>query len=167
MMKKLICYIAFLLPVVGHADVQKILDITAESEPGLTAEMLLDVNDANLATKMIYNSDTNTNETKEYTTDELLKDKVTLKSEKTVEIIGIQLNQLSPTSYTVIVHYLYEFKLIKKVRKEKLLNAFFSAPDNRYLVQDDETKKYITRLHFISHFNDKGKEVGIERIESL
>jgi hypothetical protein len=167
MMKKAICYIAFLLPMIVNADVQKILEITAESDPGLVAEMSLDVNDANLAKKLIYNPDTDKNELKEYPTEELLKDKVTLKSEKTVEIIGIKLSQIDATSYTVTLRYLYQFKLINKIHKEKQLNAFFSAPDNRYLVQDDETKKYISKLHFISNYNDKGKEVGIDRIETL
>lgn len=167
MLKKVVCYIAFTLPIIGHADIQKILEITAESDPGLVAEMSLHVNTDNLATKMIYNADTRTNEIKEYSTEELLKNKVTLKSEKSVEIIAIQLNQLTETSYTVIVRYLYEFKLINKVYKEKLLSAFYSSPDNRYLVQDDETKKYISKLHFISHYNNKGKEVGIDKIETL
>jgi hypothetical protein len=166
-MKNVICGLIFLLPILGQADVQKILDITTESDPSTLSVMSIDVGGQSEINDLIYRPNANEDEVKEFPLKKLLKDTVTIKSEKGVEVVGIKLTQINSTSYIVTLHYLYEFKLFKKTYKEKQLHAAFSSPDNRYLIQDPSTKKTVSRLHFISHYNDKGKEVGVERIEIL
>lgn len=166
-MKKVIYGLIFLLPILGQADVQKILDITSESDPATLSLMSIDVGSQHEISNLVYQPDSNENDLKEFPLKKLLKDTETMKSEKGVQVVGLMLTQINSTSYIVNLHYLYEFKLLKKTYKDKQLHAAFSSPDNRYLIQDPATKKVINRLHFISHYNDKGKEVGIERIETL
>lgn len=166
-MKAVIYGLIFLLPVLGHAGVQQILDITSESDPSSISIMSIDLGAQNDVKSLLYRPDSNLPEIRTYAIEKLLKDTVTMKSEKSVEIVGVNAKKINATSYIVTLHYLYEFKLFKKTYKDKQLNVAFSTPDNRYLVQDPTTKKIINRLHFVSHYNDKGKEVGIERIETL
>ncbi len=166
-MKKVIYGLIFLLPILGQADVQKILDITSESDPSIVSIMSIEFGGQNEISNLVYHPDSKQDELKTFPLKKLLKDTVTVKSEKGVEIVGVKLTQINPTSYIVTLHCLYEFKLLKKTYKDKQLNATFSAPDNRYIMQDPATKKTITRLHFTSHYNNKGKEVGIETIETL
>lgn len=166
-MKHVICGLIFLLPILGQADVQKILDITSESDPATLSVMSIEVGAQHEILNLVYRPDSKEDELKIFPIKKLLKDTETMKSEKGVEVVGLKLTQINATSYIVTLHYLYEFKLLKKTYQDKQLNAAFSTPDNRYLIQDPVTKKTISRLHFISHYNDKGKEVGIERIETL
>ncbi|MBC7457333.1 MAG: hypothetical protein H7235_03585 [Bdellovibrionaceae bacterium] len=166
-MKTVIYGLIFLLPILGQAEVQKILDITSESDPAALSVISLDVDLQHQVIALAYRPDVNKDDLKTFPVKKVITDPVTIKSEKSVEIVGMRVQKISPTSYIVTLHYLYEFKLFNKTYKDKQLNAAYSSPDNRYLVQDPATKKLVTRLHFISHYNTKGKEVGIERIETL
>jgi hypothetical protein len=166
-MKKVINCLVLLLPLLGKAEVQKILDITAESDRSVLSLMFLDLENQNKVNNLIYQPDADEPKNQTFSTVKLLKDRVAIKEEKGVEVVGIKLKQLNATSYSVTLHYLFKFKLIKRTYKDKLLTAYFSAPDNRYLVQDDESKKLISKLHFISNYNDNGKEVGIAKIETF
>ena len=166
-MKKIIYCLIFLLPLLGKADVQKILDITSESDADLLSTMSIDVDNLLSITSLIYAPDASKNELKTFPVQKLLKDRLILRAEKGVEVVSIMLKKNNETSFDVNVHYLYKFKLINRTYKDKKLNVSFSTPDNRYLVQDNETKKFISRLHFVTHYNEKGKEVGIEKIETL
>ncbi|MBC7753337.1 MAG: hypothetical protein H7Z71_03800 [Moraxellaceae bacterium] len=165
---KIIIYCAiFLLPILGHSEVQKILDITAESDADLLSYISIDVNGNAAVESLVYQPDAHEKSLEKFSTQQLIDDRVTLKSQKGFEVIGISLKQINPTAYAVTLHYLYKFRLFNRTYKDKQLNVSFSTPDNRYLVQDDETKKMISRLHFVSNYNETGKEVGIEKIETL
>jgi hypothetical protein len=166
-MKKVIYGLIFLLPILGRAEVQKILDITSESDPATLSIISIDMGSLHDINNLVYQPDSKETDLKKIPLKKLLKETETVKSEKGVQVVGLMLTQINSTSYIVTLHYLYEFKLLKKTYKDKQLHATFSAPDNRYLMQDPATKKVINRLHFISHYNNKGKEVGIERIETL
>ena len=166
-MKPVIYCLIIFVPMLSQAAIQKILDITAESDSGIQSVMSIDVGNQNAVANIVYRPNANESELKTFPTQKLLEDTVTIKSEKGVSIVGVKLKQINSTSYIVNLHYLYHFKLLKKTYKDKQLNVAYSSPDNRYLVQDADSKKQISKLHFISHFNDKGKEVGIEKIETL
>ncbi len=165
-MKKVLCYLVLLLPLGALAEVQKILDISAQSDATVSSLISVDLGDQKNVASLIYQPDTATSEIKTFTTNRILQNDVALKTRSGIEIIGLQLRMVSNNNYRVKLHYLYQFKLFGKIYKDKYLNVFYSATESRYLVQDDETKVNISRLHFISHFNDSGIEVGIERIET-
>ena len=166
-MKKVIYCVLLLLPILGQAQTQKILDVTSQSMPDEKGEIAIQTDDHNIMTAVSFTSEMIDQKTVRYSAKDLLKDKISVASKSSVDILSVQLSQTEPTRYTVILTYLYKFKLINRVYKTKKFVAFYSAPDNRYLVLDHESQKMISRLHFIVNYNNQGREVGIENIETL
>lgn len=154
-------------PLMGQAAAHKILDITSDGDKTFLSKIDVDMNDKNIATKLNYIPTNESEKLQSYSTENLLKNKITLLSEKGVEIVGLKLQKINATQFVAVLHYLYQFKLFNRIYKDKKIVIYYSTPDNRYLAHDPEIKRTVSRLHFLVNYNDRGKQVGISKIETL
>lgn len=159
--------LALTLPSLSQAKVNKILQITAQSMPSLVSQINIEMTDQGSATSLFYIPDLKNQTERKYPIQNLTTNKVPLLTKSSIPVVSMKLDRINASGYIVNIIYLYQFKLLGSEYRIKKLQAQFSVPDNRYRVIDLNTKKEISRLHFLSHYSSFGQEVGIEKIETL
>lgn len=170
-MKSIVLQLVFLaaisFAITSQAKVEKVLEITTDSDPNLVAEMSIEVSPNGKPNSVHYLPDANENIIKKFSIDQLLTDKVSLLTKTQVSIISVQLNKLSETAYDFNIIYLHQFKLLGSQYKTRRFNASFSAPDNRYIIRDTVSQKMVSKLHLLTNYGSNGKEVGIAKIDAI
>ena len=77
---------------------EKILEITTDSNPHLTAEMSIDMTHAGLPTAITYTPDVNENKEIKFSLLQLLKSSVVLLQKTQVPVVSVKLNKINDTA---------------------------------------------------------------------
>lgn len=141
------------------AQTDKILDITTQSDSNIS-EMHINRSEDGFLESLKY-------EDQIYSLEQLTTQKIIHMKTSGIDVVSLFLKNLNSNNYKILITYLYQFKLLGSEYKNKILNAYFSSAENRYIIIDPDNDRNIHRLHFLTNYNSRGKEVGISKIETL
>lgn len=102
---------------------------------------------------------------KAYDVARLAKKPATVISKSGVAVVEFLSENVKSTSFTLVIRYLYEYKLIGSDRRTKKISVTYDSGRKDFQLKDRDTGKTIKNAYTYVRIVD-GKQKGIDRIET-